>query len=100
MTKIQVRLRDWETIYPEEMSEPEGSLYTKAAEYIDALEHDCKESKDFIKKLIRDVSDLSYKRGYLEGLLQTITDWVEQNDYEPEWLPKVKEYLDAKRPEN
>lgn len=94
MTKIQERLRNWLKVYPEDQDKPEGDLYLQAAEYIDALEHDAREGKDFIEELMRDVTKLSYTSGYAKGLLQSIVDWNEQREINPEWLPQVKRFLE------
>ena len=47
------RLRDWEFVYPEEESEPEGSLYFKAADRIEELETKLTRATAVLRKVDR-----------------------------------------------
>ena len=45
------RLRDWEHVWPQDLDEPEGGLYLKAADRIEELEAKLERAVEFIQDM-------------------------------------------------
>lgn len=51
------------------------------------------EAKDLIRQLIRENAKISYQRGYAEGLLLADVTHHENDDPQPDWVKRAKDFL-------